>query len=66
LADTFTSFSDGVTPMAQINWDAVHSALHDGQLPLCGGFSELGKPSCKVGMSHQVKVAARVFKGCRG
>ena len=31
---TGTSISDGVTPMAQINWDAVHSALNDGQLPL--------------------------------
>ena len=37
FVDSFTSFSDGVTPMAQINWDAVHAALHDGQLPLCGG-----------------------------
>jgi len=37
FVDTFTSFSDGVTPMAQINWDALHGALHDGQLPLCGG-----------------------------
>ena len=35
--DTFTSCSDGVTPMARINWDAVNGALHDGQLPLCGG-----------------------------
>lgn len=37
FVDTFTSFSDGVTPMAQINWDAMHGALHDGQLPVCGG-----------------------------
>jgi hypothetical protein len=29
-------------------------------------FSELCKPSCKVGMSHQVTVAARVLKARRG
>ena len=33
----FTSFSDGITPMAQINWDALHGALTNGQLPLSGG-----------------------------
>ena len=33
FVDTFTSLSDGVTPMAQINWDALQGA----QLPLCGG-----------------------------
>ena len=34
---TGTSISDGTTPMAWIGWDAVLSALHHGQLPVCGG-----------------------------
>ena len=34
---TGTSISDGTTLMAWIGWDAVLSALHDGQLPVCGG-----------------------------
>ena len=41
FVDTFTSISDGTTPMAQINWDTAISALHDGQLPVCSGLSEL-------------------------
>ncbi len=32
-----TSSTDGVTPMAQIDWDAAISALHAGQLPASGG-----------------------------
>ena len=34
---TGTSFSDGETPMAQIDWQAAISALHDGCLPVSGG-----------------------------
>ena len=34
---TGTSISDGTTPMAWIDWDAALSALHHGQIPLCGG-----------------------------
>jgi hypothetical protein len=34
---TGTSISDGITDMARIDWDAAISALHDGQLPVCGG-----------------------------
>ena len=34
---------------------------HDGR-QLALGFSELCKPSCKVGMSHQVTVAAWALK----
>jgi hypothetical protein len=63
---TGTSISDGTTLLAWIDWDAAFSALHHGQLPLSGGFSELCKPSCKVGTSHQVTVAARVLKARRG
>ncbi len=37
--------------------EAEHSALP--------AFSELCKPSCKVGMSHQVKKTARAFTGRR-
>ena len=37
FVDTFTSISDGTTPMAQISWDAAISALHNGQLPVCSG-----------------------------
>jgi len=37
-----------------------------GVLPCSDGFSELCKPSCKVGMSHQVTVAIRVLKARRG
>ena len=32
-----TSISDGTTLMAWIDWDAALSALHGGQLPVCGG-----------------------------
>ena len=38
---TGTSISDGTTLLAWIDWDTALSALHHGQLPLCGGFSEL-------------------------
>jgi len=34
---TGTSISDGTTLMAWIDWDAALTALHDGQIPLCGG-----------------------------
>lgn len=34
---TGTSISDGATLRAWIDWDAVLSALHHGQIPLCGG-----------------------------
>ena len=34
---TSTSISDGTTLMAWIDWDAALRALHDGQIPLCGG-----------------------------
>ena len=34
---TGTSISDGTTLMAWIDWDAALRALHDGQIPLCGG-----------------------------
>jgi hypothetical protein len=34
---TGTSISDGETLMAQIDWQAAISALHDGCLPVCGG-----------------------------
>ena len=32
-----TSITDGITQMAQIDWDAAISALHAGQLPASGG-----------------------------
>jgi len=32
-----TSISDGITPMAEVDWDAAISALHAGQLPASGG-----------------------------
>jgi hypothetical protein len=32
-----TSISDGVTPMAAIDWDAAVTALHAGELPCSGG-----------------------------
>lgn len=34
---TGTSISDGITEMAEINWQAAIIALHDGHLPLSGG-----------------------------
>ena len=34
---TGTSISDGTTPMAWIDWHGALSALHDGQIPVCGG-----------------------------
>ncbi len=53
------SISDGTTAMASIDWAAAITALAGGQLPCSGAFSELCRPSCKVGMSHQVTAAAR-------
>ena len=38
---TGTSISDGTTLMAWIDWDAAITALHAGQIPACGGLSEL-------------------------
>jgi hypothetical protein len=32
-----TSITDGVTQMAQVDWDAAINALHAGQLPVSGG-----------------------------
>ncbi len=37
---TGASIGDGTTSMAWIDRDAALSALHDGQIPLCGGDSE--------------------------
>ena len=34
---TGTSISDGTTLMAWIDWDAAITALHHGELPVCGG-----------------------------
>ncbi len=48
---------------------AVYVGSDDGYLYAFGaatGFSELCKPNCKVGMSHQVTAAARVLKARRG
>jgi hypothetical protein len=36
FVDTFACVSDG-TPMAQIDWQSVHTAWRDGQLPVSGG-----------------------------
>jgi len=46
-----TSISDGTTLMAWIDWDTALSALHDGQIPLCGGERRIltlasGTPVC--------------------
>ena len=35
------SICDGTSPMAAIDWDAAITALHVGELPCSGGFSEL-------------------------
>ena len=52
---TGTSISDGTTQLAWIDWDAALSALHHGQLPLCGGEQRIltlaasiaaGTPAC--------------------
>jgi hypothetical protein len=34
---TGTSISDGVTPLASIDWEAAVTALHAGELPASGG-----------------------------
>jgi hypothetical protein len=36
FAGTFTCISDG-TPMAQIDWQSVHTAWREGHLPVSGG-----------------------------
>ncbi len=64
--DDFRSFIHHGAGTAAIDWEAAIDALHAGRLPCSGGFSELCKPSCKVGMSHQVTVAIRVLKARRG
>ena len=52
---TGTSISDGTTLMAWIDWDAALTALHDGQIPPCGGEQRIlqlaasiaaGTPAC--------------------
>jgi hypothetical protein len=37
FTDHGISIADGTTPMAEINWQAVISALHAGRLPVSGG-----------------------------
>jgi len=64
--DDFTCLIEHGIRTAAIDWEAAACALETGDLPCSGGFSELCEPSCKVGMSHQVMVAARVLKARRG
>jgi len=48
---TGISLTDGVTEMAEMDWQAAISTLDARHLPCSGGFSEQCKPSCKSGMS---------------
>ena len=34
--------------MAWIDWDAVFSALHAGQIPLCGGEQRILQPAASI------------------
>jgi hypothetical protein len=45
---TGTSISDGTTLMAWIDWNAAVSALHDGQIPLCGGEQRIPQLAASI------------------
>ena len=46
---TGTSISDGTTLMAWIDWDAALTALHGGQIPLCGGEQRILTLAASIG-----------------
>jgi hypothetical protein len=68
FVDTFASVTDG-TPMAQIDWQSLHSARYEGHLPLSGLLTELpdvsaaqvGRPSPRsiVGVSERSRSQAK-------
>jgi transposase len=57
---------DVIRYRAKIAQQRVSEISRLGNVLQDAGFSELCKPSCKVGMSHQVTVAARVLQARRG
>jgi hypothetical protein len=54
---TGTSISDGTTLMAWIDWDAALTALHDGQIPLCGGEQRILQLAASI--AHGFAVSLR-------
>ena len=56
---TGTSISDG-TLTAWIDWDAALSALHDGQIPVCGGEQRILQLAASVAEGLPVSLRATV------
>jgi hypothetical protein len=52
--------------VAEAHWYPAGEACCQAEYPFLPAFSELCKPSCKVGMSHQVTLAAQGLKARRG
>ena len=55
---TGTSISDGTTLMAWIDWDAALSALHDGQIPVCGGEQRILQLAASIAEGFPVSLRA--------
>ena len=57
---TGTSISDGTTLMAWIDWDAALSALHHGQIPVCGGEQRILQLAASIAEGLPVSLRAAV------
>ena len=57
---TGASISDGTTLMAWIDWDAALRALHDGQIPLCGGEQRILQLAASIAEGAPVSLRAAV------
>ena len=53
---TGTSISDGTTLMAWIDRDAALSAMHDGQIPLCGGEQRILRLAASIAEGFPVSL----------
>ena len=57
---TGTSISDDTTVLAWIDWDAALSALHDGQIPACGGEQRILQLAASIAEGFPVSLRAAV------
>jgi hypothetical protein len=53
---TGTSISDGTTLMARIDRDAALTALHDGQVPVCGGEQRILQLAASIAESFPISL----------
>ena len=53
---TGTSISDGITPMAWIDWDSTLAALDGGQLPASGGEQRILRLAASIAAGHPVSL----------